>query len=63
MAEKNDVLAQEIYKVQSFEEKPTEQKAAELIDRGAFWNAGVFAVSIGYVLEIVKNYYGEQEQN
>ncbi len=42
--------AEKIYKVSSFEEKPTEEKAGELIDNGAFWNAGVFAVTIGYVL-------------
>lgn len=43
-----------VYKVCSFEEKPTEEKAQMLIENGAFWNAGVFAVSIGYVLDVVK---------
>ena len=54
LPQKEQVLEKEIYKVQSFEEKPTEEKAAGLIKEGAFWNAGVFAVSVGYVLEVVK---------
>ena len=54
LPQKEQNLAKEIYKVQSFEEKPTEEKAAGLIKDGAFWNAGVFAVSVGYVLEVVK---------
>lgn len=54
LPQKEQTLAKEIYKVQSFEEKPTEEKAAGLIKDGAFWNAGVFAVSVGYVLEVVK---------
>ena len=54
LPQKEQVLEKEIYKVQSFEEKPTEEKAAGLIKDGAFWNAGVFAVSVGYVLEVVK---------
>ena len=47
-------LAEGVYKVSSFEEKPTEEKAQGLIERGAFWNAGVFAVSVGYVLNEAK---------
>lgn len=42
------------YKVKTFEEKPTEERAKSLIDDGAYWNAGVFAVSIGYILDKVK---------
>lgn len=41
-------------KVCTFEEKPTEKKAELLIREGAYWNAGVFAVSVGYVLGEVK---------
>ena len=43
-----------VFQVSSFEEKPSEEKAGKLIENGAFWNAGVFAVSVGYVLDIVK---------
>ncbi len=41
----------EISKVASFKEKPTETKAAEYIEKGALWNSGVFAYRLGYVLE------------
>lgn len=42
-----------VYIVETFEEKPTEEKAQSLIESGAYWNAGVFAVTLGYVLDIV----------
>ncbi|MDR2559635.1 MAG: mannose-1-phosphate guanylyltransferase [Oscillospiraceae bacterium] len=42
--------------VSGFVEKPPESKAAELIAGGALWNCGVFALKIGYVLDIVKKY-------
>lgn len=48
-----------ICKIRAFEEKPTEEKAKKLIEEGAFWNAGVFAVSIGYVLDKVKVELGD----
>lgn len=41
----------EVSKVASFKEKPTEAKAAEYIEKGALWNSGVFAYRLGYVLE------------
>lgn len=44
----------DVYMVEAFEEKPTEEKAESLIESGAYWNAGVFAVSIGYVLDKVE---------
>jgi mannose-1-phosphate guanylyltransferase len=46
-------LGDELYSVSRFVEKPTEDKAAELIRLGAFWNGGVFAFKLGYVLDIV----------
>ena len=45
------VSKDEISKVASFKEKPTEAKAAEYIKKGALWNSGVFAYRLGYVLE------------
>jgi len=54
---KNDSVApqtvsgQTLWKVKSFKEKPSEALAQEYIRQGALWNSGVFAVSIGYVLE------------
>ena len=47
------------YKINAFEEKPSEEKAKRLIDDGAYWNAGVFAVSIGYVLDKVRAEMGD----
>ena len=47
------------YKVSKFVEKPSESEAEELIKNGAYWNAGVFAVSIDYVLKQVKEDIGE----
>jgi mannose-1-phosphate guanylyltransferase len=42
------------YKVSRFVEKPPEEKAAELIKNGAYWNGGVFAFRLGKVLEIAR---------
>lgn len=42
--------------VERFTEKPTEKRAQELIARGAFWNGGVFAFRLGYMLDIVERY-------
>ena len=41
----------DVSRVASFKEKPTEAKAAEYIEKGALWNSGVFAYRLGYVLE------------
>lgn len=38
--------------VKTFQEKPTAEKAAELIAQGALWNGGVFAYKLQYVLDI-----------
>lgn len=45
-----------IMKVASFAEKPPEAQARELLDRGAFWNGGVFAFKMRYILDIVRRY-------
>ena len=42
--------------VQRFVEKPDTQSAAELIEQGAYWNAGVFAFRLGYLMDIVSRY-------
>ena len=42
--------------VQRFTEKPNEEKAEELLSLGAFWNGGVFAFRLGYMMNIVKKY-------
>ena len=43
-------------KVGRFTEKPTEDKAKELLKENAFWNGGVFAFRLGYMMNIVRKY-------
>lgn len=49
-----------LMKVASFSEKPTEKRAIELLDVGAFWNGGVFAFKMGYIMEVVRQYIDPQ---
>lgn len=42
--------------VQRFTEKPTVDVARELLKQGAFWNGGVFAFRLGYMMDIVRRY-------
>ncbi len=42
--------------VEGFIEKPSEQKSASLIQEGALWNAGVFAFSLKYIMDVAKQY-------
>ncbi|MCL2627879.1 MAG: sugar phosphate nucleotidyltransferase [Oscillospiraceae bacterium] len=42
------------YSVSRFVEKPDEKTAAALIHEGAYWNGGVFAFKLGYIMDIVK---------
>ncbi len=46
----------ELYKVSRFTEKPDTLTAEELIKQNAFWNGGVFAFRLGYMMDIVKKY-------
>lgn len=50
----------DLMKVASFSEKPTEERAIQLLDRGAFWNGGVFAFKMGYIMEVVRRYIDPQ---
>jgi len=43
-------------RVTNFLEKPTEEKAEELISQGAYWNAGVFAFKLGHMIDIMRKY-------
>ncbi|OXS79120.1 sugar phosphate nucleotidyltransferase [Domibacillus enclensis] len=47
-------LGEEFYKVSCFTEKPSEEEAQLLIEQNAFWNCGVFAFKLGYVLDILR---------
>lgn len=40
-------------RVSHFTEKPTEEKAAELIEQGALWNCGVFAFKLDYIISML----------
>lgn len=43
-------------KVERFTEKPNTEKAKELIAQNAYWNGGVFAFRLGYMMNIVSRY-------
>lgn len=45
-----------IFAVEKFIEKPSVCEAENLISEGAFWNAGVFAFKLDYILEIAKKF-------
>lgn len=44
------------FRVSRFTEKPTVEVAKELIAQNAFWNGGVFAFRLGYMMGIVSKY-------
>ena len=46
----------ELMNIERFVEKPDTVLAKELLGRGAFWNGGVFAFKMGYILDIVRKY-------
>ena len=48
--------AVEYRRVDRFQEKPTEELAAQLIEQGALWNGGVFAFKLGYLMDIVRQH-------
>jgi mannose-1-phosphate guanylyltransferase len=43
-----------VYNVSHFVEKPSEDIAAQLIEKGAYWNGGVFAFKLGRILGLAK---------
>lgn len=51
----------EVRKVAYFKEKPDPQIAEKLIEGGALWNGGVFAFSLGYVIEMASTLASEHE--
>lgn len=50
------VFNNECLRVAHFTEKPNEEKANELLKQNAFWNGGVFAFRLGYMMNIVNQY-------
>lgn len=53
---KMDSLDSGLYSVLNFTEKPDVTTAEKLIAEHAFWNGGVFAFRLGYIMEIVRQY-------
>ncbi len=45
-----------ILPVARFVEKPSEERAAELCAEGAFWNGGIFAFRLRWILDVVHQY-------
>lgn len=45
----------EVKNVLKFQEKPTLEKAKELLNEGAYWNAGVFGFKLSYLTHILEN--------
>lgn len=50
------VFNKDCFRVAHFTEKPNEEKAIELLKQNAFWNGGVFAFRLGYMMNIVNQY-------
>lgn len=42
--------------VKQFKEKPSREAAQRLLDQGAYWNGGVFAFKLGYLLQTLAKY-------
>lgn len=53
---KPDAGTHEPVMVKRFTEKPSAEKAAELLEEGALWNGGIFAFKLGYIMNIVRKY-------
>mgnify|MGYP003429368372 FL=1 len=55
-AQVSEVSGFKFQKVSRFTEKPTTVVAEDLLKQGAYWNGGVFAFRLGYMMNIVKKY-------
>lgn len=55
-AQVSEVSGSKFQKVSRFTEKPTTAVAKVLLKQGAFWNGGVFAFRLGYMMNIVRKY-------
>lgn len=50
---KDNVKENAYYTINHFTEKPSEEKAATLIEMNALWNCGVFAFKLKYIIDIL----------
>ena len=55
-AEVSEVIGSKFQKVLRFTEKPSVLVAEELLKQNAYWNGGVFAFRLGYMMNIVRKY-------
>ena len=55
-AQVSEVSGSKFQKVSRFTEKPTVEKAKELLAQNAYWNGGVFAFRLAYMMNIVRKY-------
>lgn len=55
-AQVSEVSGFKFQKVSRFTEKPSVAKAEELLKENAYWNGGVFAFRLGYMMNIVRKY-------
>lgn len=55
-AQVSEVSGSKFQKVSRFTEKPTVEKAKELLAQNAYWNGGVFAFRLTYMMNIVRKY-------
>ena len=51
-----DDCGKSVLRVKRFTEKPDTKRAEELLAEGAFWNGGVFAFRLGYMVDILEKY-------
>ena len=49
-------IGEDCFMVQRFTEKPDVYEAEALLEQGAYWNAGVFAFRLGYLMDIIARY-------
>ncbi len=47
----------ECIRVNKYIEKPTENLAQELLNRGALWNTGVFSFRLGFLVDLMQKYF------
>lgn len=53
---RKDVSGDLCFPVARFTEKPNEDRAKSLMSEGAYWNGGVFAFRLGYLMDILRKY-------
>lgn len=56
---KKQKSSDDFFCVNSFYEKPNLQNAKRLLNEGAYWNSGVFAFKLGYIMSVLHDELGE----